>query len=44
MATPAIPSPDSAVLAQIERHLAELVVLQKKQLQAIRQLTGEIRR
>lgn len=41
MATPIKSSPDSAVLTQIERHLAEMVVLQKKQLQAIRQLTGD---
>ncbi len=41
MAPPIKSSTDSAVLAQIERHLAELVVLQKKQLQAIRQLTGD---
>lgn len=41
MAAPAKPSPDSAVLAKIESHLAELVVLQKKQLKVMRQLNGD---
>ena len=41
MTTPSKSSVDSAVLAQMERHLAELLVVSKKQLQALRQLNDD---
>lgn len=38
MATPPKPAPELAVLQQIERHLAEMLVVSKKQLKALRDL------